>query len=61
MRPTKKRERPQWSVRSLPPKIMAKNRLNEGMRASPAIADGAIYLRTFHSLYKLGGAEAVAK
>ncbi len=46
---------------SLPPKIVAKNRLNEGMRASPAVADGAIDLRTFRSLYKLGGAEAVAK
>ena len=46
---------------SLPPKIVAKNRLAEGMRASPAVADGAIYLRTFHSLYKIGGAEAVAK
>jgi outer membrane protein assembly factor BamB len=46
---------------SLPPKIVAKNRLNEGMRASPAVADGALYLRTFHSLYKIGGAEAVAK
>jgi len=46
---------------SLPPKIVAKNRLSEGMRASPAVADGAIYLRTFHSLYKIAGAEAVAK
>jgi outer membrane protein assembly factor BamB len=46
---------------SLPPKIVAKNRLGEGMRASPAVADGAIYLRTFHSLYKIAGAEAVAK
>lgn len=45
----------------LPPKIVAKNHLSEGMRASPAVADGAIYLRTFHSLYKIGGAEAVAK
>jgi outer membrane protein assembly factor BamB len=46
---------------SLPPKIVAKNRFNEGLRASPAVADGAIYLRTFHSLYKIGGAQAVAK
>ena len=40
---------------SLPPKIVAKNQLHEGMRASPAVADGAIYLRTFHSLYKIAG------
>jgi outer membrane protein assembly factor BamB len=46
---------------SLPPKVVAKNRLSEGMRASPAVADGAIYLRTFHSLYKIAGAEAAAK
>jgi outer membrane protein assembly factor BamB len=38
---------------SLSPKIVATNRLNEGMRASPAAADGALYLRTFHSLYKI--------
>jgi outer membrane protein assembly factor BamB len=38
---------------SLPPKIVATNRLTEGMRASPAIANGALYLRTFHSLYKI--------
>ena len=38
---------------SLSPKIVATNRLNEGLRASPAIAGGALYLRTFHSLYKL--------
>jgi outer membrane protein assembly factor BamB len=37
----------------VPPEIVAKNRLHEGMRASPAVADGAIYLRTFHSLYKI--------
>ena len=40
---------------SRPPKIVATNRLNEGMRASPAVADGALYLRTFHSLYKIAG------
>ena len=38
---------------SVPPEIVAKNRLHEGMRASPSVADGAIYLRTFHSLYKI--------
>jgi outer membrane protein assembly factor BamB len=38
---------------SLPPKIVATNRLTEGMRASPAITNGALYLRTFHSLYKI--------
>jgi outer membrane protein assembly factor BamB len=37
----------------VPPEIVSKNRLHEGMRASPAVADGAIYLRTFHSLYKI--------
>jgi outer membrane protein assembly factor BamB len=36
-----------------PPKIVASNRLTEGMRASPAVADGALYLRTLHSLYKI--------
>ena len=38
---------------TVPPEIVAKNRLREGMRASPAVADGAIYLRTYHSLYKI--------
>jgi outer membrane protein assembly factor BamB len=46
---------------SVPPKIVAKNRLSEAMRATPAIADGAIYLRTFHSLYKIASGQAVAK
>jgi hypothetical protein len=41
---------------SLPPKVLAKNKLAEGMRASPAVADGAIYLRTFHGLYKIAEA-----
>jgi outer membrane protein assembly factor BamB len=41
---------------SVPPQIVAKNRLSEGMRASPAVAEGAIYLRTYHSLYKIAGA-----
>jgi outer membrane protein assembly factor BamB len=36
-----------------PAKIVASNRLTEGMRASPAVADGALYLRTLHSLYKI--------
>jgi hypothetical protein len=35
------------------PTIVATNRLNEGMRASPAVAGGALYLRTIHSLYKI--------
>ena len=43
---------------SVPPQIVAKNRLGEGMRASPAAAGGAIYLRTYHSLYKIAGATA---
>jgi outer membrane protein assembly factor BamB len=38
---------------SLPPKIIATNQLKEGLRASPAVADGALFLRTFHSLYKI--------
>lgn len=38
---------------SLPPTVIAKNQLAEGMRASPAVADGALYLRTFHRLYKI--------
>lgn len=46
---------------SLPPRVVAKNRLQEGMRASPAVAAGAIYLRTYHSLYKIGGAEEAVK
>ncbi len=37
----------------VPPEIIAKNRLDEGMRASPAVAGGALYLRTFQSLYKI--------
>lgn len=32
---------------------VAKNKLAEGMRASPAIADGALFLRTFGHLYKI--------
>lgn len=34
-------------------KLVATNELEEGMRASPAAANGAIYLRTFHRLYKI--------
>lgn len=33
--------------------VVAVNHLNEGMRASPAIAYGALYLRTFGHLYKI--------
>jgi outer membrane protein assembly factor BamB len=43
---------------SLPLQVVAENRLNEGMRASPAVAGGALYLRTYHSLYKIAGAAA---
>ncbi|MBI2825203.1 MAG: PQQ-binding-like beta-propeller repeat protein [Planctomycetia bacterium] len=43
---------------SVPPEVVAKNQLAEGMRASPAVADGALYLRTFQSLYKIAGAAA---
>jgi outer membrane protein assembly factor BamB len=33
--------------------IVHQNKLTEGMRASPAIANGALYLRTFEHLYKI--------
>lgn len=33
--------------------VVARNELSEGMRASPAAANGAMYLRTFGHLYKL--------
>ena len=33
--------------------VVAVNRLNEGMRSSPAIAYGALYLRSFDHLYKI--------
>ncbi|GIX05379.1 MAG: quinohemoprotein ethanol dehydrogenase [Planctomycetaceae bacterium] len=33
--------------------VVATNRLTEGMRASPAIASGALFLRTFSHLYKI--------
>ena len=33
--------------------IVARNQLAEGMRASPAIAGGALFLRTFGHLYKI--------
>jgi hypothetical protein len=35
------------------PKVVASNRLDEGLWASPAVADGALFLRTIHSLYKI--------
>jgi len=38
---------------SVRPEVVAQNQLEEGMRASPAVADGAIYLRTFTHLYKI--------
>jgi outer membrane protein assembly factor BamB len=34
--------------------IVAKNHLEEGMRASPAVADGRLYLRTSRHLYAIG-------
>ena len=43
---------------TVPPEIVARNVLDEGMRASPAVAGGAIYLRTFTRLYKIATAEA---
>jgi hypothetical protein len=36
-------------------KIVARNDLAEGMRASPAVAGGALYLRTYTHLYKIAG------
>lgn len=36
-------------------RIVSRNRLAEGMRASPAIAAGRLYLRTFGHLYCIGG------
>lgn len=41
---------------TLPPEIIARNTLQEGMRASPAAADGALYLRTYTRLYKVARA-----
>ncbi len=45
----------------VPPEITATNRLGEGMRASPAVAEGRLYLRTFRRLYKIAGAAEPAK
>jgi hypothetical protein len=39
---------------TIPPQIVARNKLSEGMRASPAVAGGA----TYHSLYKIAAAPA---
>jgi outer membrane protein assembly factor BamB len=33
--------------------LVSKNQLKEGMRSSPAAANGAIFLRTFKHLYKI--------
>ncbi|QDT32588.1 outer membrane protein assembly factor BamB family protein [Thalassoglobus polymorphus] len=33
--------------------LVSKNHLEEGMRASPGVANGALFLRTFHHLYKI--------
>ena len=46
---------------SVPSEIVAQNQLEEGMRASPAVADGAIYLRTFTRLYKIAGGSGEAR
>lgn len=35
--------------------LLAKNRLRDNMHASPAVAGGCLYLRTFHHLISLGG------
>lgn len=42
---------------SVPPEIVAQNKLSDGMRATPAVARGAIYLRTFRGLYKIAAAK----
>ena len=34
--------------------LVARNRLKEGMRASPSVANGCLYLRTFGHLYCIG-------
>lgn len=38
---------------SIPPRVLARNRTGEGMRASPAVARGALFLRSFGRLYKI--------
>ena len=38
---------------TIPPEVLAKNELSDGMRASPAVARGALYLRTYERLYKI--------
>lgn len=38
---------------TIPPKVESQNHLADGMRSSPAVADGAVYLRTFSKLYKI--------
>lgn len=38
---------------TVPPEVVARNRLADGMRASPAIANGSLYLRTYENLYKI--------
>jgi hypothetical protein len=37
------------------PKVLAKNELKDTILATPAIADGAIYLRSDKYLYCIGG------
>lgn len=41
-----------------PPELVAENQLSQGMRATPAVAGGALYLRTFERLYKIAGKPA---
>jgi outer membrane protein assembly factor BamB len=38
--------------------VVAVSQLSEGMRSSPAVAYGALYLRTFGHLYKIAAAES---
>ena len=36
-------------------KVLAENTLGDGFMASPAAADGALYLRSRTHLYRIGG------
>jgi hypothetical protein len=35
-------------------KVLATNHLDEGMNASPAVAEGSLILRTFGHVYRIG-------
>jgi outer membrane protein assembly factor BamB len=41
--------------------ILAQNKLGEQISASPAIANGTIYLRSFDALYAIRGSEQAAR